>query len=418
MALNYKIFRNIAELYTLEGVQKKDGLRPTHDDLGLITKAAILTEGKTILWVGLEKNLKRALKEHAIKKAREIDCQNQIMLPAFTDPHTHLIFAGDRRDEFELRNQGVTYQDIAARGGGILSTVRQTRAAKGPALVAAAQARADRLIAQGVTTVEIKSGYGLSEVDEIKLLKASRLIKKIRVVSTYLGPHAIPEGRSADDYLKEIISSTLPKVRKLADRVDMFVENGSYSVPQARQYFQAAQALGFQLTAHADQLTRSGAALELSRMKATSVDHCVQISAGDIQALSLAAPHTTCVCLPTSDFYLKMNYPPARQLIDAGARVALATDYNPGTSPSLDLSLVGVLARLEMKMTAPEVIAGLTFNAARALGLEKNVGVVMSGYLADFITISAPLNSLFYDVGFHPVSMVFREGEMLQPKKS
>ncbi len=425
------VFRSIKKLYTLSGVHQKDGLRPTPEDLGLIEKAAIVVEDGKILWVGEERKLKSALKglsdarvgkynqkysqKNSQKSNQKIKYQDvqlnaETVLPGFIDPHTHLIFAGDRRNEFEMRNAGATYQEIASKGGGIRSTVRQTRAATSRQLLDLGQERANRLLRQGVTTVEIKSGYGLTEVDELKILQTARKIKGPRVITTFLGPHAVPEGKTADSYLEEVIRVMLPKARKFADRADMFIESGYFSISQARRYFEAARALGFQITGHADQMTRTGASVELARMKATSVDHCVQISEPDIQELARLSSGTTCVCLPTSDFYLKMKYPPARALIDSGARVALATDFNPGTSPSLDISLVGILARLEMRLSLPEVIAALTFNASRALGLEKDIGALVPGFISDFICLDQPLESLFYDVGYHPVRGVFRGG--------
>ena len=416
------VFRKIKKLYTLSGVRAKDGLHPLIEDLAPIEKAAMIVEGSTLVWVGEERRLKSALKaiekEHGRAKVEETDLGAETVLPAFADPHTHLVFAGDRSDEFEMRNAGLSYQAIAQKGGGIRSTVKKTRAAKPQELLDLAQQRAERLVRQGVTTVEVKSGYGLNETDELKILQVAQKIHGPRVIGTFLGPHAVPEGQTADSYLEELIQTVLPKARRWARRADMFVESGYFSIPQARRYFEAASALGFELTVHADQLTRTGASVELARLSAQSVDHCVQISAADVQELARRSGQTTCVLLPTSDFYLKMVYPPARALIDAGARVALATDYNPGTSPSLDLSLTGVLARLQMQMTLPEVIVALTFNALRALGLTSQLGSLETGLCADFVTIEAPLEGLFYDVGYHPVRATYREGQKVDFLKS
>lgn len=417
MSMDTKVYTGIKELLTLSGAAQKKARRVNEEDLGLIRNAAIIARHGRVIWVGEKRNLLTTLKKISAqpsgskkKQFEEIDLRAESVIPAFVESHTHLIFAGDRKNEFEMRNQGMSYQEIAKQGGGIRSTVKATRDAISSELLRLAQKRADNFLRQGVTTLEVKSGYGLSEKAEIKILEVAKKIRGPRIVSTYLGPHAVPEGRDADEYLDEVIERTLPKIkrRSLAERVDMFVEQNYYSLEQARRYYEAARSLGFRITGHVEQLTRTGAAGELAAISADSVDHVVQVNDQDIQNLSRS--ETTCVLLPTSDFYLKMNYPPARTLIDSGARIALATDFNPGTSPTQDLSFVGVLARLEMKMKLSEVIVAYTLGAAYALGRQAELGSLATGKICDFAVLDGSWRDLFYRVGEHPVSKVIVEG--------
>jgi len=413
-----KIFTGIKELVTLSGAARKDGRHVNEEDLTVVANGAIVENKGRLAWVGSEKDIPPQYR----KKAQRVSLRADCVMPAFVECHTHLVFSGDRRNEFELRNKGVSYQEIARQGGGIRSTVRATRAASEAELVALARQRAGVFLRQGVTTIESKSGYGLEEKGELKILEVIQKLSKerggARWVGTYLGAHAIPEGRTADDYLDEMMEKTLPLVsrRKLSQRVDMFVEDGYFTPEAAKKYFSRASGLGFRLTAHADQLTRTGAGVLLASLGAESVDHLVHISSRDIE--ELAKSKTTCVLLPASDFYLKINYPPARKLVDEGARVALATDYNPGSSPVQDLSLVGVLARLEMKMSLPEVIAGYTVGAAHALGLGADLGSLDVGKFCDFIQLSGSWRDLFYGVGHHPVAQVYKEGRRIDLKKT
>ncbi len=422
------IYSGIAELLTFSGAVKKNGRHPTEEDLGIVHDGAfIVSTGGKIVWAGARRDARKALKSLGLRgPTREKKLNAPAVMPAFVDCHTHLVFAGDRAHEFELRNQGVTYQQIAAQGGGIRFTVKQTREATGAQLLRLAQARLSRLCAQGVATVEIKSGYGLSERHETRILevvKKLRATTAARIVATYLGPHAIPPDESGQpqsseklksDYWNEILTSTLPaiKKRRLADRVDIFVEENYFSPGEAQDYAARARALGFGITAHAEQLTRTGASRDLAKFGAQSVDHCVQITDEDIDAISKT--ETVCVLLPASDFYLKMKYPPARSLIQAGTRVALATDYNPGTSPTLDLSLVGVLARLEMGMSQAEVMTALTFNPASALGLTGVTGALQPGYSADFAVLADDWRRLFYEVGYHPIAATYCRGYLVK----
>jgi imidazolonepropionase len=410
-----RLFRGIGALYTLEGAARKGGRHGKPDDLGLIEKAAMISEGGRIVWAGPEKDLRSNADLKQILKTSRVqdeDFKGATVIPAFTECHTHLVHAGNRAGEFERRNQGESYQSIGKSGGGILATVLPTRAASAPALAKIAQARLDRYIRQGVTTVEVKSGYALTVDGEMKMLKAAGLLKGARIVRTFLGAHAIPkEFSTAEAYVDELIEKALPRLKKEGSvcRVDIFVEDGYFSKDLARKYLKAAREHGFDVVVHADQLTRSGGASLAVEMGARSADHLICINKDDIGKLSTS--ETTCVLLPNSDLYMNCAYPPARALIDGGARVALATDFNPGSAPSQDLALAGVLARVQMKMSLSEVLISYTVGAAHALGLGGELGSLVQSKLCDFSVLQGSLDELFLSVGQMPIQSVYREAK-------
>ena len=372
----------------------------------------MLTESGRILWMGSLKNQPRAKGEPT-----RVNLKNQKIFPSFIECHTHTIFAGSRADEFELRNTGMTYSEIAKRGGGILSTVRETRKSPLKNLLKISQDRVNRFLRQGVSTLEIKSGYGLDLPSEIKMLEVARKLSGPRIVTTYLGAHAKPaEFKNFDEYLKDIVQNTLPvlKKKKLTNRVDIFVEKNFFEKSAAQKYLSAFQKQGFDVTIHANQLSQSGGAELAVELKARSADHVIHLSPEAI--LNFGKSKVVTVLLPAADLYMKCDYPPARKLIDAGATVALATDFNPGTSPTQDLMLVGLLARLKMGMTLPEVFKAYTINAARALGIESEEGSLEVGKSANFICTDADLNDFFYSAGTMPQHRLFIAGKEIKIK--
>lgn len=402
------IVKNIGELVTGAGFKDKDGRKPVVSDLAILRNACMVIRSGRVDFVGprikVLAHLKKTLSPARIKKIKELDARGGTVLPGFVESHTHLVFAGDRKNEFELRNQGVSYTEVSAGGGGIKKTVLETRKASPSQLLADAQLRVDEFRRQGVTTLEAKSGYGLNVDSEIKILKTHRKLRRCRLISTFLGLHALPSdylGRRRE-FVDEMVGA-LPLLKKkgLIDRVDIFIEKGFFECEEAQQLFAHARDLGLSITAHTEQLSYTGGVANVIKMQGASADHLVEIREDDVR--SLARSNTVGVLLPTSDFYLKMKYPPARKMIDEGCAVALATDFNPGTSPSQDLSLVGVLARLEMKMTLPEVLCAYTYNASKAIGLQNYVGVLAPGFAADFIIADAAWDDFFYQVGRHPV---------------
>jgi imidazolonepropionase len=421
-----QLIMDIGELLTLQPAMAKGGRRVLEADLGILKNHAMYIEKGQIAWIGPQKKIPKALarpsRTRASTKAgakpasrlKEISCNGQTVLPGFIECHTHTVFAGHRAAEFEMRNQGVSYQEINRRGGGILSTMKNTRAASEKDLQQQSQARVDRFVAQGVTTLEIKSGYGLDLKSEIKMLKVAKNLRGPKIVTTFLGAHAKPpEFASYIDYLDFLRTSLLPKIRRddLARRVDIFIEKGFFEKDAAKVFLSAAKEMGFEIVIHADQLTLSGGASLGVELQALSSDHLLQVGAEEIARL--ANSEVTCVLLPAADLYMKTAYPKAREMIDAGARVALATDFNPGSSPTQDLGLVGLLARLEMKMTLPEVIAAYTVGAAHALHREAEVGSLEVGKSADFICTDLEWQELFYSVGHVSPRSVYRDGKSI-----
>lgn len=410
-----KVFKGIRELLTLSGVHKKDGRKVKEEDLGLIKHAclAVDEQGK-ILFAGAEADFKIS-EFKSEKSAEEVDLGGVCVMPAFTEAHTHLVFAGDRQKEFELRNQGVSYQDIAAQGGGILSTLKHTRAISQNELQLLSQKRVQNFLDQGVACLEVKSGYCLDKEGELKMLRVAKVLKGPKVYSTFLGAHALPpEFSDKQAYLSFLAEEVLPIVieEKLADRVDIFIEKGFFDAEGSRSYLQKATEAGLKLNVHADQLSLSGGTSLALSFGAQSADHVIQIN--DELVKQLAQSQTVAMLLPAADFYLKCAYPPARKLIDAGACVAIATDFNPGSSPTQDLSFVGVLARLEMKMSLAEVIAAYTYGAAKSLGLEKERGSLEVGKQADFVVLKDHWLDLFYQVGQHRVESLYRQGHVVK----
>ncbi len=398
-----KVFKGIGELVTLSSAAARQGRRAAAKDLESIRDAVVVEKKGKIVWLGPRTDLPTKYRSSA-----SVNLKGAVVIPGLIECHTHLIYAGNRSGEFERRNQGESYQSIAKSGGGILSTVQATRDASEGELTKIGQRRIDRFAKQGVTTVEVKSGYGLTLKDEIKMLKAAKALRNARIVPTYLGAHAVPkEFANADAYVDSLIE-TLPKVRRYARRVDAFVENGYFSASTTKRYLAAARLNGMTASIHADQLTLSGGSQLAIEMGATSADHLVQAGLQEIAAL--AKSDVACVLLPSSDLYMDIAYPKAREMIDAGAIVALSTDFNPGTAPSQDVALVGILARVQMKMTFPETLVAYTVGAAHALGLEKEIGSIEIGKSCDFAVLSGGLDELFLDVGHMPIARTFCQG--------
>lgn len=404
-----QVIRGIDTLLTLEGAFQKQGRSILESDLSILSKAALVIEKGKIVWRGAQKSIPR---QYA-KSSKEINLGGATVLPGLIECHTHTLFAGTRSQEFEMRLQGVSYQEIAKKGGGILSTVKATRKASASELQKITQTRVDQFVRQGVTTLEIKTGYALNEKDEIKSLKVMTSLKGPRVIPTFLGAHSVPpEFSNAREYLAHL-ETMLAKVKKYTRRVDIWIEKGFFEKDFSLAYLQKAREMGFQVVIHADQLTLSGGSELAVQVQALSADHVIQLGESEIQ--KLARSETTAVLLPLADLYMKCAYPPARKLIDAGARVALATDFNPGTCPSQDLALVGLLARLEMKMSLPEVIAAYTVGASFALGVQSEVGSLSLGKFADFVCINDDWTSLFYTAGRLPVEKTIIGGQIIDP---
>jgi len=377
-----KLLANISQLATCraEGGQ---------GDVHAIPNAAMVWEDGTIAWVGAEKDL--PAKYHS---AERMDAGGRLVIPGLVDCHTHLAFGGWRADEFEQRIGGRSYLDIARGGGGIAATVRQTRQASEQELAGRARGFLDQMLALGVTSVECKSGYGLSLDAELKLLRIYRRLaaeQPVRLVPTFLGAHVVPaEFRNQPaTYVDLLVDSMIPAVadEKLAVCCDVFVEESAFSVADARRILRAGQRAGLAAKLHADQLSNGGGAELAAEVKALSADHLEHISERGIAAM--AAAGVVAVSLPIATLYLGQPPLPARRLIGAGVAVAVATDFNPGSAPSYHLPLALTLACTLQRMTPAEALKGATIFAARAVGREALSGSLEPGKAADFAVLDS-----------------------------
>ncbi len=377
---------------------------------GLVERGALVAEGDTLAWVGAEDQLPAGLQvdaEHALGGA--------LVTPGLIDAHTHLVYGGERAAEFELRLQGATYEEIARAGGGIRSTVAATRAATDEALFTSAAARARALMAEGVTTVEIKSGYGLSERDEARCLAVARRLGRelpLDVHTTSLALHALPpeyEGR-ADDYVDAAIAWLAGQhAAGLVDAVDAFCERIGFSAAQTERLFRAAQALGLPVKLHAEQLSDQGGAELAARFGALSCDHLEHLSAAGIEAMARAG--TVAMLLPGAFYFLReTKLPPLAALREHGVPLALATDHNPGSAPGLSLLLMLSMGCTFFRLTPEEAWRGVTVNAARALGLADR-GRLVAGLRADFAVYDAAHpRELAYRFGHNPCRRAVQRG--------
>ena len=351
-----------------------------------------------------------------LEPAQRIDCAGRWISPGLIDCHTHLVYAGNRAGEFEQRLQGVSYADIARAGGGIVSTVRATRAASEADLLAASLPRLDSMLAEGITTLEIKSGYGLTLADETKQLEVARELgrqRAVEIVPTFLGAHAIPPGRQAQEYIDEVCNVMIPAVAAagLAEAVDVFCENIAFSAAQAEQVFIAAQQHGLAIKIHAEQLSNQHGAALAARYGALSADHIEHLDADGIAAMRSAG--TVAVLLPGAFYFTRdTTLPPIAALRAAGVPLALATDSNPGTSPLTSPLLAMNMAATLFRMTVEECIAGFTREAARALGRQDRIGRLATGLDCNLALwdIEAPAD-LVYRMGFNPLHARVMRGQ-------
>lgn len=403
---------NASQLVTLAGPERPR-VGGEMRELAVIANGGMLIRDGFVAETGTSAEIERAA-----GGAEIIDAGGRVVVPGFVDAHAHPVFAGNRVDEFEMRAGGASYEEIAAAGGGIRSTMRKTRAATEAELESQALAHVRMCIACGTTTLEAKSGYGLSVDDELKMLRVIRVLDEkagIDVVPTFLGAHAVPPECDADvaRYAEVVVNEMLPRVvaEGLAEYCDIFCERGYFDVDNARRILKDALRQGLQLRMHVDQLTNSGGAALAAELGAVTADHLEQTEEDGIAALKQA--HVQPVLLPGSVYALgKTRYPRARDMIDAGLAVVLATDFNPGSSPTPSIPMVLSLAATHMKMTPAEGVTAATINAAYSLGRGDKVGSLEAGKQANFSIFDCEdYRELAYYFGLPQTHSVYVRGD-------
>lgn len=413
-------FRNAAQLLTLAGLpvpRRGTAL----GELGIIRDGAVLTIGSKIARVGTTAELEaeaRRLKAHAI------DCRGCVVMPGFVDCHTHLVFAGSRVEDYEQRIRGRTYEEIARAGGGIALSARRLRQTTTHELVRQARHFLNEFAAHGTTTVEVKTGYGLDIPGEIKILKVIRQLRKLsslELVPTLLAAHALPpeyQGRSKA-YIELVAKRLIPLVarKKLAEFVDCFCDRGAFSLEECRQVLAAGLRHGLIPRVHAEQLSHTGASRLAVELGAASADHLDHITDTHIRAL--ADSDVVAVLLPGANFHLGLaKYPPARRLIEAGAVVALATDFNPGSSPTLNMQFILSLACTAMRMIPTEAISTTTINAAYSLGRADRLGSLEPGKQADLAVMAvSDYREIPYYFGWNHCMMTLKRGQIIYSRQ-
>jgi imidazolonepropionase len=406
------IIKNAEELVTLSPSSNEES------GLGIIRRGAVAVKEGRIFWIGKTEGYP---KEICIGKGgHEIDATGKVVMPGLIDAHTHLIFAGSRENEFEQRIEGLSYLDIAEKGGGILSTVEATRKASFDELFSFGKERLDRMLSKGVTTIEAKSGYGLSLDEEIKILKVMKALQEshpIDIVPTFLGAHTIPrEFRDARTrYIDLLTKEMIPKVaqERLAEFCDVFCEERAFSLEESKKILERGKEYGLKPKIHADQLSPGGGAELAAEVGAFSADHLEYVSQEGIK--KMAEKDVTAVLLPGANFFLSMKrFPPAREMIDHGMSVSLATDLNPGSSMTESLPLMMTMGCTMYKMVPREVIQGTTIHAARSMGREKEIGSLEVGKQADILLVAIPnYRYLPYHFGVDHVEVVIKKGKVV-----
>jgi imidazolonepropionase len=406
--------QNIGQLVTVAGASQRPKTCHDMDEIGIIQEGAVLIKDGYFIDIGTTRRLR---KKHTTKGVKIIDAKGKVALPGFVDSHTHAVFGGDRTEEFVQRIQGKTYLEILKKGGGILSTVKNTRKLNIQNLAELARKRLDNMLLHGTTAAEIKSGYGLDLKSELKILKAIQYLQKTHpmdIVATFLGAHAIPPQYKYDpDAYADLVCNMLPKVKPYATFCDAFCDEGAFNVEQSTKILKTAKELGFRLKIHTDEFKRIGGVSVAIQMETLSADHLDNIKHRDI--LRLKDRKVICVLLPGVPFFLmKDTYAPAKKMIENGLPVALATDFNPGTCPCENMQMIIALACLKMGMTPAQAINATTINAAHAIGMAQLFGSIEVGKQADMIVLDIQdYNQLPYYFGVNHVKMTIKKGRVV-----
>jgi imidazolonepropionase len=414
------LIHGASQLLTLRGRGTRRG--NSLSDLGIVKDGALLIRRGLIVAVGTRKYVE-SLPES--RSAERLNLGARVVLPGFVDSHTHLIHAASRAEEYEMKIAGASYEEVARKGGGILNSVRKLRCATDEALQKRALRALQEFAKHGTTTIEAKSGYGLDPASELRILTLQqstplRGMRHVEIVSTFLGAHVVPaeyRGKTdgAERYIRMLTEVLIPEVgeRRLAEFCDVFCDRGAFTRGQSKRILQRAREFGMTPRLHAEQLSRTGAAQLAVQLGAASCDHLEQVSRADIQAL--AKSNTVATLLPGCDFHLGLKkYAPARALIEAGAIVALATDYNPGTSPTLSMPMILSLACTQLRMTPAEAITAATINGAYALRREEKIGSLDVGKQADFAVFDvADYREIPYYFGVNTCVKTFKRGRII-----
>ncbi|WP_371371703.1 imidazolonepropionase [Sporomusa aerivorans] len=412
------LIKHAAELITCAGPAPKTGAAMA--DIGIIPDGALLAEDGIIVWVGPTADLPVDSEDGW----EVIDAAGQCVMPGFVDSHTHMVFGGYRAEEFFWRLGGTPYLEILERGGGILSTVQATRQASLAELKELAAKRLSNMLEMGVTTVEGKSGYGLDKETELRQLAVMDELNReqpVEIVPTFMGAHAVPpeyKGRT-DEYVEYIIKEVLPAVAEqgIAEFCDVFCEKGVFSLEQSRRLLEAAKTMGLRAKLHADEIVPLGGAELAAELGACSADHLLQASDAGIAALG--QKQTVATLLPMTAFCLRESYARARAMIDNGAAVALATDYNPGSCFSHAIPLVAALAAIQLGMKPAEIVTALTINGAAAVNRTDKVGSLEKGKQADIVILEYPSHLfLVYHAGMNIVDKVVKQGQLVLNKSA
>jgi len=406
------LIKNIKELLTLTDTVKDES------GLGIIPNGAIAIKDEKIAWVGESNQIPDEF--FTSKNGTVIDATGKVVMPGLIDSHTHLIFAGSREYEFELRIKGRSYLEILEMGGGILSTVETTRKASFQELYTLGEKRLNRMLSKGITTVEAKSGYGLTVHDELKILEVMKALDKshpIDIVPTFLGAHNIPKEyrNNREQYIELILKEMIPKVAEkgLAEFCDVFCEKEAFSKEESKKILETGKYYGLKAKIHADQLSPTGGAELAAEVGAFSADHLEYVSDRGIEMM--AEKGVTAILLPGATFFLSMKkFPPVRKMLEHGVCVALATDLNPGSSMTESLPLIVTMGCTMFRMTPQEVIKAVTINAARSIDREKKIGSLSIGKNADIIILDIPnYKYLPYHFGVDHVEMVIKKGKIV-----
>ncbi len=405
--------RRQVDLLVLDSAQTVTvGTRSTEDDIGVIDYGGVAIHDGRIVQVGSSQLLERKFSSNNIIRAND-----ELILPGFVDPHTHLVFAGSREMEFQRRIEGATYLEILRKGGGILETVSKTRQASEEELLTTAQDRANTMLENGTSGIEVKSGYGLRLYDEMKILRVvSRMRKSVpcRFVSTFLGAHAVPAEYSQDEYTRVIIGEMLPEVRRsrLARFCDVFCENSAFNTRNSRKILRTAAGMGLRSKIHADQFRDSGGARLANEVRATSADHLCFSPLSELGKMEHKS--VVPVVLPASSESLLSNtFAPTTEMLSQGLPVALGTDFSPSNWVLGQLTVAALAAR-RLKMRAEDILRGITLNAARAIGLSDEIGSLEPGKLADIVTLKAKnYKTIGYTYGEGLVDKVLIGGKLV-----